>query len=181
MNNNARTGVFICECGEKIAPYVDLKALQSNIDGQPDVVHCETLPYPCLKPGLDRIGAAVVDKKLDRLVIAGCEGRLMLKKFEKELEVFELKKGQIDMVNIRGHVANVSDISPEAKALKSAKLIKASVAEMNALFPSIQQRAFIEGPVAIVGGGIASYTAAKELVDRGVEFVMAVEYSDADE
>jgi heterodisulfide reductase subunit A-like polyferredoxin/coenzyme F420-reducing hydrogenase delta subunit len=172
MNSQARTGVFICECGQKIAPLVDLKLLEDRIGGQAGVAHCETVPYACLRPGLDRISGAIVKQKLNRLVIAGCEGRLMQSKFEKELEKLELRRGQIDMVNLRGHVAAVSDLSPQAKAEKTSKLIKASVAEMAALVPGTQTRVFIEGPVAIVGGGIGAYTAACELARRGVEFLL---------
>ena len=92
--------------------------------------------FPALNPGLNISVRQVAQKGLNRIIIAGCEGRLMLKKFEKELQLLELHKGQIDMVNLRGHVAAVSDLSPTEKAAKAAKLIKASIAEMAALSPS---------------------------------------------
>ena len=32
MNDNARIGVFLCRCGEKIDPLVDLEALREELE-----------------------------------------------------------------------------------------------------------------------------------------------------
>ncbi|MBF0101976.1 MAG: hydrogenase iron-sulfur subunit [Desulfobacterales bacterium] len=178
MNNNAKTGVFLCQCGQKIESFIDLNKLKEIVVEDTNVNYCSILPYSCLKPGIEQIYRAVIDNKLNRVIIGGCESRLMLKKMEKELEHLELRKGQIDIVNLRGHVAAVSDDSPEMKAEKSAKLIKAAAAEMEALAPSIQTLARIEGPVMVVGGGIASYTAAQEISRNGFECLLSSDMGD---
>lgn len=178
MNNDAKTGVFLCKCGEKIEPLVDLPLLESKIADDPNVAHCEVMPFPCLKPGIEGIMKAMADNRLNRVVVAGCESRLMLKKLENLLEPMDLKKGQIDMVNIRDHVAVAADLTPETKAEKGAKLVKAAVAEMAALAPTIQKLARIEGPVMIVGNGIASFTAARELIARDIDCMLAVDATD---
>lgn len=178
MSAQARTGVFLCRCGERIGPMVDLNALSRQVSEDQNVEHCEILPYPCLSPGLDRMTSAVAEKGLNRLIIAGCESRLMLKKFEKKFEPLELLKGQIDMVNLRGHIAAANDISPALRAEKGARLIRAAAAEMAALSPTIQKRAFLEGPVMIIGGGVASWTAAKEVAKEGLDFMISPGQSD---
>ena len=111
MTQEARTGVFVCRCGEKISSVIDVDALARIIRSEDTVQHCEILPFSCLAPGLEQIMSAVARKDLNRLIIAGCESRLMLKKFEKALEPLELLKGQIDMVNLRGHIAAGNDLS----------------------------------------------------------------------
>ena len=181
MTTYAKTGVFLCKCGENIAPFINLKYLEELVGENMNVAHCETLAYPCLKPGLEQITGIAVDQSLNRIIIAGCEGRLMLKKMETELRPLELMKGQIDMVNIRGHVAAVSDLDPDEKARKAAKLIHASAAEMAALHPSIETRARIDGPVMVVGDGIASYSAAAELARQEMDYVLAVSHKDPDD
>jgi heterodisulfide reductase subunit A-like polyferredoxin/coenzyme F420-reducing hydrogenase delta subunit len=181
MDTNAKIGVFLCQCGNQIEPLVDLKALEKSLGRVPEVTHVERMPYPCQKPGIERITTAVAKNKLNRIVVAGCEGRLMLKKFEKGLTPLEIRKGQIEMVNLRGHVAQVSDLPPEDKAVKAAKLVKSSVAELAALVPSGQTRAQIEGPVVIVGGGVASYTAAQELARRKIDYLLALDSDDPNE
>lgn len=178
MTTNARTGVFLCRCGEKIEPYIDLEALAEHTGADPNVAYCQILPYPCLSPGLDAITAAVAEKKLNRVIVAGCESRLMLKKFEKALEPMELLKGQIEIVNLRGHVAAGNELEPGKRAEKGARLIAAAAAEMAALAPTIQKRAFIDGPVMIVGGGVASWSAAQELARQGIDFLVSADIGD---
>lgn len=181
MNNQANIGVFLCKCGQEIEPHVDLDALQKIIDQSEEVAHCEIMSNPCLKPGIEGMTGAVVDKKLNRVIVAGCEGRLMLRKLEKEMEPLELRKGQVDMINLRGHVAAVSDLDPGEKAMKAAKLITASVAEMAVLNPSLQTRARIEGPVMIAGNGIASFAAAEELHRQGIDYLLETDSADPQE
>jgi len=174
MENKANIGVFLCQCGDQIDPSIDLKHLNSALQQLEGVAHCEMLPYSCLKPGMEQITQRVAQNGLNRVIIAGCEGRLMLKKFEKELHLLDLHKGQIDMVNLRGHVAAVSALSPRENAHKAAKLITASIAEMAVLSPTPQQIARIEGPVMILGDGIASYMAALELSRSKIDYFLAV-------
>ena len=178
MKTNAKIGVFLCRCGKNIDPLVDLPALHNTICQDPDVTHCEIMSYPCQKPGIEGIMQAVAKNGLNRLIIAGCESRLMLKNFERQLEPVELRTGQIDMINLRGHIAAVSDLDPQKKAQKAAKLITAAVAEMAVLAPTTQKLAHLEGPVMIVGGGVSSFAAAQELDQKGIDFMLAVDEVD---
>ncbi|MFZ5585665.1 MAG: hydrogenase iron-sulfur subunit [Thermodesulfobacteriota bacterium] len=177
----SRIGVFLCECGRRIAPRIDLPRLQELVGGDLLVNHVQVEPFTCLNPGIEAVRQAVEEHKLDRVVVAGCEARIMLKKFEQALEPCGLDQGQIDMVNLRGHVAAVNDLTPEQAAAKAAKLIAASVAGLDALVPSAKEKVVMQGPVMILGGGIATYTAAQELLRRGVETIIAMntdEYQD---
>lgn len=173
MNNQANIGVFLCQCGDQIEPQIDLDTLNKEIQHQDQVAHCEIFPFPCMKPGIEHISQKAAQKGLNRIIIAGCEGRLMVKKFEKELQLLDLHKEQIDMVNLRGHVAAVSDLGPKEKAAKAAKLIKASIAEMAALTPTSQSLAHLDGPVMVIGDGIAAFTAARELSRNNINFFLS--------
>ena len=176
--DSARTAVFLCQCGKKIAPFVDLEILQDHVAADNRVAHCETLPYACIRPGIEHIMQAVAAEGINRLIIAGCEGRLMARKFSAAFQPLGFHKEQIDMVNLRGHIAAVSPMSPQDNALKGAKLIKAAAAEMAVLAPTLQTLAHIKGPVIIVGGGIASFSAARELQRHDIELIMAFPDSD---
>ncbi|RJX35012.1 MAG: hydrogenase iron-sulfur subunit [Desulfarculus sp.] len=172
--NGCKIGVFLCECGRRIAPLVDLKGLEQKLAQDPAVSYVATLPFACLTPGLSNLRQAVAANGLDRLLVAGCEARILLKKFEGELLSAGLDEGQVDMVNLRDHVAQVSDLSPEDKAAKGFKLIQAAVAGLAALTPTVREKVEFKGPVMVLGGGIATYSAAQELSRRGIESVLAV-------
>jgi heterodisulfide reductase subunit A len=177
---DTRLGIFLCECGDQIAPKVDAAVLTQLLDESPGVAHVEVLPFSCLRPGLDRINEVVVEKGLNRLIVAGCENRILHKKFEQALEALGLVETQIDMVNLRDHVAQVHHATPTELAQKGAKLIRASQAWLETLEPILRMQIHYQGPVMVLGGGVAAYAAAQELAAEGVESLLPLSYDPAE-
>ena len=171
---SSRLGVFLCECGPRIAAKIDLAALAQMLHEGPGVGHVETLPFPCLTPGLDRIKQAVAAKRLNRVIVAGCESRILQKKFEQALEPLGVGEGQIDLVNLRDHVAQVHSGKPADLAGKGAKLIGASQAWLQTLEPAPGIRIDFKGPVMVLGDGVAGYGAAQELAGLGIATMIAL-------
>jgi len=180
-SNKPGIGVFLCGCGQKIEPKVDLAALEKTIKANPLVSHVEVQAFPCMVPGLEAIKEAVTAHNLDRIIIAGCESRIMLKKFEGELAEVGLEQGQIDIINLRDHVAQVHDSEPAELAVKGAKLINAGVASLSALTPTPKVRVDFNGPVMILGGGISTYSAAQELLRREIDTIISVHTDDVED
>lgn len=180
-SNVARVGVFLCQCGGKISSKVDLVALKALVAEDPSVACVDTLPFPCMAPGLGAIREKVRENGLNRLVVAGCEYRLMLKKFDNELLDLGLEQGQIDMVNLRDHVAAVNKGDPGELAVKGSKLIRSAVAGMVALVPSPKNKVDFKDPVMIVGAGMATYAAASELSRHDVDTIIAVQTEDIED
>jgi heterodisulfide reductase subunit A len=171
-NNGARCGIFLCQCGSKIAPRVDLPVLNTLLKERLPTAHVKTLPFPCLAPGLEEIKATIRQKQLDRLVVAGCEPRLMLKKFAQALAEVGLEEEQLHIVNLRDHVAQAYKGKPADLARKCSHLIEAAVAGLMALEPTGKIKIDFKGPVLIVGGGLASYSAALELLRHELEAIV---------
>lgn len=174
-------GVFLCECGGRIDGKVDLSRLKELLENSPLVDYVQILPFSCERPGLSEVRDAVERNGMSRVIVAGCARRIMLKKFERVLGELGLQEGQIDMINLRDHVASVNEGEPGDLAVKGAKLIQASAAGLKALTPSPEQKVNIDGPVMILGGGIATYSAALELAHAGIEVVMAVYTEDIED
>lgn len=177
----AKVGVFLCECGGRIDGKIDLPRLQKLLKGSPEVDYVKTLPFSCMGPGLSEIKKIAKRQKLERVLIAGCERRVILHKFEQALKDLDLVEGQVEVVNIRGYVAAVNDGEPEALAEKGAKLVLASSAGLKALISSPVQKVDINGPVMILGGGMASFSAAQEFARNGIEALMAVQTEDIED
>jgi heterodisulfide reductase subunit A2 len=181
MSNLCKIGVFLCKCDGRIESKVDLDALERMVREDPEVSYVEILPFACTAPGLARLKETVREKGLDRIVVAGCEARVLLSKIEKEMMNEGFFEGQVDMVNLRDHVAAVHNISPEEMAQKGAKLIRAAAAGLATLELTPQEKISFNGPVMILGGGIATYAAAQELLRREIDCIIAIqtdEYED---
>jgi heterodisulfide reductase subunit A-like polyferredoxin/coenzyme F420-reducing hydrogenase delta subunit len=124
---------------------------------------------------------AVAAEGLDRLIVAGCESRILHKTFEQALEALGLAETQIDMVNLRDHVAQVHSAAPADLAHKGAKLIRASQVWLQTLEPAPRLRIDYQGPVMVLGGGVAAYGAAQELAAQGVASLLPLSYDPAAE
>ncbi len=172
-------GVFLCECESWIASKVDLAALTHLLEKENGLAHVETLPFSCLSPGLERIKEVLAQKGLNRLIVAGCESRVTLKKFEQALGASGLEEGEIDMVNLRDYVARVNAGKPADLARKGAKLIRASQAWLETLEPIPRILIEYHEPVLVLGEGLAGYGAAKELAEQGVETLITLQHDDA--
>jgi len=180
-SNGARVGVFLCTCGGKISSKVDLETLEKMVRRNSMVHHVKTIAYPCLEPGLDIVKERISQKGINRVVVSGCEYRIMLQKFEKELETAGLERGEIDIVNLRDYVAVENNSDPIKLAEKGTKLVNSAVAGLYTLEPSPREKIDFNGPVMILGGGIASYSAAQELLNKEILTTIAVETEDIED
>jgi len=176
-----RCGVFLCECRPQIAPRVHLETMAKLLRDPAQVAHVGILPFPCLTPGMETVKATIKRKKLERVVVVGCERRVLLKKFEQELAPLGLPQGLIDMVNLRDHVALGHEGEPEALARKGAKLIKASLAGLRHIATPFAVKVEFTEPIMILGGGLATYGAAQELVRRGIRTIVALPFRDPED
>jgi heterodisulfide reductase subunit A-like polyferredoxin/coenzyme F420-reducing hydrogenase delta subunit len=181
IKKNARIGVFLCKCGGKIDQAVDLPALEKLVKNNPLVTYTEIAAFPCLAPGLKAVGKAIGNFDLDRIIVAGCEARILQKKFEKALEPLGIQQGQVEMVNLRDHVAQANHGTPEELAQKGARLIAGAASALNTLIPSPKVPVSFNGPVMVLGGGIATYSAAQELLRRKIDTIIAVNTDDPDD
>ncbi|MFH1489188.1 MAG: hydrogenase iron-sulfur subunit, partial [Pseudomonadota bacterium] len=129
----------------------------------------------------DTINQRIIEKGLNRIVVSGCEYRIMLQKFEKALEAGGIEKGEIDIVNLRDYVAAGTDGDPKKRAVRGAKLIRAAAAGLYTLVPSPKTKIDFKGPVMVLGGGIATYSAAQELLHKKIDTIIAVQTEDIED
>ena len=100
-DNSPRIGVIICNCGQEIGGLLDtedLGQLTADIRG---VVYTNCEAYPCSKDGQARIGQAIEDHGLERVLIAGCAPRLVEKLFRETVESAGIRGDYLEVVDIR--------------------------------------------------------------------------------
>jgi heterodisulfide reductase subunit A len=153
-------GVFVCDCGRRIADVLDMDQLQKGIADLPGVALVRRATYGCSKAGLREIEEAIKEQGINRIVVAGCTPRTHERLFRSALEEAGVSGSQFEMVNIREQCASVH-ASDRAKATgKALDLTRMGVAKAAYLRSEEKVQVDVTPAVLVIGGGIAGLTAA---------------------
>lgn len=166
-----RIGVVICDCGGKISRVLDTGELCQRAADQFGVVYSVHDTFPCSKDGQERIRKAIVENRLDRLLISGCSPRLVEKLFRQAVQPVGLDSSYLDVINIREHVAYVHAGDPEAVS-KANSLIEMGTARLatTSIAPSHNGR--VVKSALVIGSGLSALTVALALADGGVRVTL---------
>jgi len=157
-----RVGVFICRCGGNISDIVDIEKLKNSIDA--DVV--EEFENLCSLNGRKIIRDKIVNKGLDRVVIASCSPITHEKTFQDYIK--PLNPYLMDMANLREQCSWVHDDVDKATD-KAITLVNASIEKVKqsqAVDPILCQT---PESAAVIGGGISGISAALSLAKQGIK------------
>ncbi|MGD0495359.1 MAG: CoB--CoM heterodisulfide reductase iron-sulfur subunit A family protein [Candidatus Bathyarchaeia archaeon] len=162
-----RIGVFVCQCGSNIASVIDVDALTRYARTLRNVAHAENMNYPCNHQGQDAIIAAIKDKKLNRVVVAGCSPRLYEPTFQSCVSQAELNPWLFEMANIREFASYCHQTTPGEATEKAKDTVRMAVAKARLLEPLKPIELPMTKRVMVIGGGIAGINAALDLADMG--------------
>ncbi len=159
---NLKVGVFLCRCGGNISDNVDMEKLHSSLDAT--VV--EEFENLCSINGRKLIRDSIIDRDLDRVVVAACSPITHEKTFQKYVK--PLNPYLMQMANIREQCSWVhSDkgkATDKAISLTSAAIEKAKCSEP--IDPLLRRT---KKSVAVIGGGISGITTALSLARQGIK------------
>ena len=99
----SRIGVFVCHCGENISRTVDVEKVAEASRQLLGVAHACDYKYMCSDPGQTLLKNAVIEHKLDGVVVAACSPRMHEKTFRKAAEQAGINPFLCEMANIREH------------------------------------------------------------------------------
>jgi heterodisulfide reductase subunit A len=165
-----RVGVFICECGGKISDVLDTGTLLQQARDNPEVAYAACEAYPCSKDGQTRLHQAILDQKLDRVLIAGCTPRLVEKLFRQVVQP-ELDPSFLNVANIREQVAYVHP--GDALALsKAAGIIDMGVARLATTSIAPPHTGQVVQSALVIGSGLSTLTVALALADSNKRVIL---------
>jgi heterodisulfide reductase subunit A len=164
----AELGVFVCDCGARIASVLDTPALEQAIRAAPGVAVAERLPYSCSPDGLASIQAAIARHGLERVLVAGCTPRTLGPRFRAACEAAGLNGDLVEVVDIREGCAWAHADDPQGATVKALDLIRMGAARLTIRRPVQPAQAEIVPGALVIGGGLAGMTAALTLADAGV-------------
>ena len=162
-----RLGLFLCDCGEEIAPLLDMEALQREACSLPDVAVVRRLRYSCSPDGMEAIQSAIQADRLDRVLVAGCTPRTMERRLRQACARAGLNEAFCQLVDIRELCAWVHD-DRQAATEKATDLLRMAAADLSLGEAQVEARAEIVPGVLVIGGGLAGLTAALTVASGGV-------------
>jgi len=167
-----RIGVFVCNCGINIAGFLDTKAVAEYARTLPNVVFVRENLYSCSEAGVRDIKQAIIDNKLERVVVAACTPTTHEPTFRAACEEAGLNPYHFEFVNIREHCSWVHKDSREEATEKAKDLIRMGVARAAYLEPLRAIVGEVTRCGVVIGGGVSGMTAALELASRGFEVLL---------
>jgi len=168
----ARIGVFVCHCGTNIAGTVDISAVIEAVKQMPMVAHAEDYKYMCSDPGQSTIREAIVNNRLNRVVVAACSPRMHENTFRRAATAAGLNPYLVEIANLREHCSWVHSDGKEAATEKAIELIKMAVVKVarhEQLFP---KQVPITRRTLVIGGGISGIQAALDVASAGHEVIL---------
>lgn len=164
-----RIGVFVCNCGSNIAGFLNCKEIADYAKNLPNVVFTRENLFSCSEAGVTDIKNAIIENKLNRVVVAACTPRTHEPTFRASCEEAGMNPFQFEFVNIREHCSWAHKNETELANQKAKDLIRMGVARAALLEPQESIVASVEPTALVIGGGIAGMTAAKSLAERGFD------------
>jgi heterodisulfide reductase subunit A len=162
-----RIGVFVCDCGLNIAGTVDTAEVTEWAKSLPDVACVVRNKYTCADPGQNEIKKAVVEHKLNRVVVASCSPRMHEPTFRACVAEVGMNPYLMEMANLREHCSWVHAHEKDKATEKAKDLIRSAVARARYLNAQEELRVPVTKAAMVIGGGVTGIQTALDLADSG--------------
>jgi heterodisulfide reductase subunit A len=165
-------GVYVCHCGLNIAQTVDCEKVAAFAGGLENVTVSKDIAYACSEPGQQEIKDDIIDRNLDRVVVASCSPRLHEPTFKQMLQSAGINPYLLEMANLREQCSWVHMQEPEAATKKACDLVRMAVSRIRLLEPLKEDTIPMTQRTLVIGGGIAGIQTALDLADNGYDVVL---------
>jgi len=168
----ARIGVFVCNCGVNISSVVDVAAVEEYAKTLPNVVYSGQQLFTCSQDAQDLMKEIIKEQRLNRVVVAACSPKTHEPIFQDTMESCGLNKYLFEMANIRNQDSWVHSQTNEEATQKAKDLVKMSTARAGTLHPLAEKKIPVIQKGLVIGGGVAGMNAALGLANQGYEVVL---------
>ncbi|MFA5312087.1 MAG: FAD-dependent oxidoreductase, partial [Methanomassiliicoccales archaeon] len=155
----ARIGVFVCDCGINIAATVNVPSVVEYVKTLPNVVFADENKYTCSADSQELIKKKIKEHNLNRVVVASCTPRTHEALFQSTIKEAGLNMFLFEMANIRDQCSWIHMHEPEKATQKAKDLVRMAVAKSRFLEPLTKSRLGVTHSAIVVGGGLAGMTA----------------------
>jgi len=171
-DQEARIGVFVCNCGVNISSVVDVTAVEEYAKTLPNVVYAGQQLFTCSQDSQDLMKEIIKEQGLNRVVVAACTPKTHEPIFQDTMQSCGLNKYLFEMANIRNQDSWVHAQTTEQATVKAKDLVRMSVARADTLHPLEEKKIPVIQKGLVIGGGVAGMNAALGLAEQGFEVVL---------
>jgi heterodisulfide reductase subunit A-like polyferredoxin len=166
---DARIGVFVCNCGINIGGVVNVPAVRDYARTLPNVVHVEENLYTCSQDTQAKIKEAIKENKLNRVIVASCSPRTHEPMFRETCREAGLNKYLFEMANIRDQCSWVHMKNKDEATHKAKDLVRMATANARLVRPLDEVGIPVIQKALVIGGGLAGMTSSIKLAEQGYE------------
>jgi heterodisulfide reductase subunit A len=167
-----RVGVFLCRCTPTLDGTVDVDEVARFAQTLPDVVYVQPLKYGCFEEEQAAIRQAIVERDLNRVVVAACSHRTHEPLFQKVVREAGLNPYLLEMANVREHCAWCHVDDPHGATRKAKELVRMAVARVRVAEPVHKLAVRPVNRALVIGGGVSGMTAALTIADAGYDVTL---------
>jgi heterodisulfide reductase subunit A len=166
-DEEARIGVFVCNCGTNIGGIVNVPEVAAYARTLPGVAYVEENLFTCSQDTQDKMKEVILKEKLNRVVVAACTPRTHEPLFQETLRDAGLNKYLFEMANIRNQCSWVHSKEKDEATEKAKDLVRMAVARAQLIRPLPQPCISVNDKALVIGGGVAGMAAALGLAGQG--------------
>jgi heterodisulfide reductase subunit A len=167
----ARIGVFVCHCGSNISATVDCERVAEVASHFQGVAYSTSYKYMCSDPGQTLVKEAILEHKLDGVVVAACSPRMHEPTFRKATAEAGLNPYLCEMANLREHCSWVHE-KTEATTQKAIDTVRTLVEKVKRNTPLHPIRVPVTKTALVIGGGVAGIQAALDIANIGHKVIL---------
>ena len=162
-----KIGIFLSDTKGMLQQGLNIDAIIDIFKQYPNVAFMEKVDITSLKKGMDTVKKIILEKKLNRVIIAGYRSISLSRKLRKSLCEPDFENLYINYANIGELCVDVHMDDPEAATKKAVGLISANIRKVKRCNPVIAVKKKLQPEVLVVGGGIAGMTSSLSLARQG--------------
>jgi heterodisulfide reductase subunit A len=164
-----RIGVFVCHCGINIGGVVNVPSVKDHARTLKNVVYVDENLYTCSQDTQEKIKNAIVEHKLNRVIVASCSPRTHEPLFQETIREAGLNRFLFEMANIRDQCSWVHMRQKGESTEKAKDLVRMAVANARLVQSLDQVLVPVISRGLVIGGGVAGMTASLKLAEQGYE------------
>jgi len=127
---DARIGVFLCNCQGCIGDTIDLDEVSKRVRGLRNVIRIYVDDRLCSRESLRKLRRLCQAEAVDGVVVGACSPQLYLEEFRSALGHAGVKAQMIEMANLREQCAWIHSRTKRLASSKAADLVEMAVAKV---------------------------------------------------